>query len=116
MLLLGLIPVFAPALARVSPLRLVNLFVDQPLAEILGWVDMLALDVIQLHGDEPPALGQALRRAAEGKDGPPSTPLGAEATSPADHEKPTVMGQVPDLDAFLCDDAESECDRDVLDL
>ena len=35
MLLLGLIPVFAPALARVSPLRLVNLFVDQPLDDLV---------------------------------------------------------------------------------
>lgn len=27
-----------------------------------------------------------------------------------------TVGDGPDLDAFLCDDAESECDRDVLDL
>lgn len=41
--------------------RLVGVFVDQPLAEIVGWVDKIGLDVIQLHGDEPPALGLALR-------------------------------------------------------
>lgn len=62
--------------------------------------DILGLGDLDTKELERIALGQALRRAAEGKDGPPSTPLGAEATSPADHEKPTVMGQVPDLDAF----------------
>ena len=62
--------------------------------------DILGLGDLDTKELERIALGQALRRAAEGKDGPPSTPLGAEATSPADHEKPTVMGQVPDLDSF----------------
>jgi len=48
--------------ARVASktVKIVGVFVDQPLAEILPIAEKLKLDVVQLHGDEPSALGQEL--------------------------------------------------------
>lgn len=45
--------------ARVASktVRAVGVFVDQPIADILAIADKCKLDVIQLHGAEPPALG-----------------------------------------------------------
>lgn len=48
--------------ARVAQpaIRAVGVFVDAPLAEIVATAGQVGLDVVQLHGDEPPALGAEL--------------------------------------------------------
>lgn len=60
----------AKALARAARtagpgIRLVGVFVDQPVDEMLAIADAVGLDVIQLHGDESPAVGAAV--AATGR-------------------------------------------------
>jgi len=53
--------VLAAAARAASPkVQLVGLFVDQSDGEILGIATALTLDVVQLHGDEPPSLVAAL--------------------------------------------------------
>lgn len=68
--------VFAASPRRISPLRAsviaphvhptvrkIGVFVDSPPDRILDIVDLVGLDGIQLHGDEPTDVVQALRRA-----------------------------------------------------
>lgn len=43
-----------------ADVKLVGVFVDQPVDEMLAAADAFGLDVIQLHGDESPAVGAAL--------------------------------------------------------
>lgn len=43
--------------------RAVGVFVDAPVAEILATAAAVGLDIVQLHGDEPPAAGAALAAA-----------------------------------------------------
>lgn len=50
----------AAARATAPQVQLVGLFVDQSEGEIVGIANALVLDVVQLHGDEPPALVAAL--------------------------------------------------------
>ena len=61
--------VIAPHVARAAAraartiepgVKLVGVFVDAPVAQVLDAVAALGLDVVQLHGDEPPADGAAL--------------------------------------------------------
>lgn len=40
--------------------KLVGVFVDATVEEVVATAGALALDVVQLHGDEPPAVGAAL--------------------------------------------------------
>lgn len=50
----------AEAARAAGPVTLVGLFVDQAEAEIVATAARLGLAVVQLHGDEAPALGAAL--------------------------------------------------------
>jgi phosphoribosylanthranilate isomerase len=51
----------AAALFADLPLRRVGVFVDAPAATVREQAETAALDVIQLHGDEPPALVRDVR-------------------------------------------------------
>jgi phosphoribosylanthranilate isomerase len=50
----------AAARATAPHVQLVGLFVDQSEGEITGIASALTLDIVQLHGDEPPSLVAAL--------------------------------------------------------
>jgi phosphoribosylanthranilate isomerase len=50
----------AAAARAAGAVRLVGLFVNQPEDEIVAAAAALALDVVQLHGDEPPAMVASL--------------------------------------------------------
>ncbi len=56
-------PLADAARAAASGVRLVGLFVDQPADVIIAAAVALALDAVQLHGDEPPELVAALTTA-----------------------------------------------------
>jgi phosphoribosylanthranilate isomerase len=54
-------PGAARAIFAASPLARCGVFVDEPIERLLERVEELALDVVQLHGDETPELAAAVR-------------------------------------------------------